>query len=175
MESIPEGLEYGPNRTIQPSIYESWLGLIKKAEKSIDIASFYWSLRGKDVVPHPSAWKVCVILFPNCYLANVLIDKCLSQQGEIVFQELKEAALNRGIRIRVAQNQPSKSAPDEDTRELKELGAAVVRNLDFSRLVGAGILHTKLWVVDNKHFFVGSANMDWRSLTQVKSLNVSSV
>lgn len=88
-------------------------------------------------------------------------------QGEIVFQELKEAGLNRGIRIRVAQNQPSKSAPDEDTRELKELGAAIVRNLDFSRLVGAGILHTKLWVVDDKHFFVGSANMDWRSLTQV--------
>ena len=43
-----------------------------------------------------------------------------------------------------------------------------VRSLDFERLVGAGILHTKLWLVDNKHFYVGSANFDWRSLTQVK-------
>nr|XP_034958828.1 5'-3' exonuclease PLD3-like [Zootoca vivipara] len=33
-----------------------------------------------------------------------------------------------------------------------------------------GILHTKIWVVDRKHIFVGSANMDWRSLTQVKEL-----
>ena len=42
-----------------------------------------------------------------------------------------------------------------------------VRSLNFTRLVGAGILHTKLWLVDRKHFYVGSANFDWRSLTQV--------
>ena len=90
------------------------------------------------------------------------------KQGELVFKKIKEAGLERGIRIRVAQNQPSKSAPDEDTRVLDSLGAAIVRNVDFNRLIGTGILHTKLWVVDGKHFFVGSANMDWRSLTQVK-------
>ena len=89
-------------------------------------------------------------------------------KGELVFKKIKEAGLERGIRIRVAQNQPSKSAPDEDTRVLDSLGAALVRNVDFNRLIGTGILHTKLWVVDGKHFFVGSANMDWRSLTQVK-------
>ena len=46
-------------------------------------------------------------------------------------------------------------------------GAAEVRNVNFTRLWGAGVLHTKLWLVDGKHFYVGSANMDWRSLTQV--------
>ena len=75
--------------------------------------------------------------------------------------------MRRGIKIRIAQNLPSKTALDEDTQLLQEIGAAEVRSLDFSRLVGAGILHTKLWVVDKRHFFVGSANMDWRSLTQV--------
>lgn len=30
-----------------------------------------------------------------------------------------------------------------------------------------GVLHTKFWVVDQTHFYIGSANMDWRSLTQV--------
>nr|CAH0106034.1 unnamed protein product [Daphnia galeata] len=149
VESIPEGLVF-PNQTIQPSIFDSWLRLIDIAESSIDIASFYWSLNGEDVVPHPSAWK-----------------------GELVLKQLKEAGLERGIRIRVAQNQPSKSAPDEDTSVLESLGAALVRNLDFNRLIGAGILHTKLWVVDGKHFFVGSANMDWRSLTQVKELGAT--
>lgn len=29
------------------------------------------------------------------------------------------------------------------------------------------MLHTKLWVIDKKHAYLGSANMDWRSLTQV--------
>lgn len=31
----------------------------------------------------------------------------------------------------------------------------------------SGVLHTKFWIVDKKHIYIGSANMDWRSLTQV--------
>lgn len=31
----------------------------------------------------------------------------------------------------------------------------------------SGVLHTKMWLVDKKHFYIGSANLDWRSLTQV--------
>lgn len=81
---------------------------------------------------------------------------------------MKEAGLQRGIKVRIAQDLPSASQPDDDTRILQELGVAEVRSLDFKKLVGAGILHTKLMVVDQRHFFVGSANMDWRSLTQVK-------
>jgi len=149
VESIPEGMDYG-NETINPSIFESWLQLIEMAESSIDIAAFYFSLNGVDVVPHPSAW-----------------------QGETVFEKLKEAGTQQGIKIRIAQNLPSASQPDVDTRMLQQLGAAEVRNLDFKKLVGAGILHTKLIVVDQRHFFVGSANMDWRALTQVKELGAA--
>lgn len=43
---------------------------------------------------------------------------------------------------------------------------AEVRAVDLKALTG-GIIHTKLWVVDQKHLYVGSANMDWRSLSQV--------
>ena len=38
--------------------------------------------------------------------------------------------------------------------------------------MGTGILHTKMWLVDRRHFYVGSANFDWRSLTQVKEMGV---
>ena len=48
-------------------------------------------------------------------------------------------------------------------------GAAEVRSLDFPRWYGSGVLHTKMLLVDGKHFYVGSANFDWRSLTQVSS------
>lgn len=58
VESIPEGLVY-LNSTPNPSIFESWLQLIELAKSSIDIASFYWSLNGNDVIPHPTAWQVC--------------------------------------------------------------------------------------------------------------------
>ena len=57
--------------------------------------------------------------------------------------------------------------PDCDSEQLAKMGAAVVRNLNFSVFAQYGILHTKLWVVDQSHFYVGSANLDWRSLTQV--------
>lgn len=43
-----------------------------------------------------------------------------------------------------------------------------VRSLNFSKLLGGGVLHTKFWIIDRTHFYIGSANMDWRSLTQVK-------
>lgn len=61
VESIPEGLVYNGSAP-NPSIFESWLQLIKLAESSIDIASFYWSLNGTDVIPHPSAWQVTILL-----------------------------------------------------------------------------------------------------------------
>ncbi len=52
--------------------------------------------------------------------------------------------------------------------------AAEVRSLNFSHWYEpgrGGVLHTKLWIVDGRHFYVGSANMDWRSLTQVQPVN----
>lgn len=39
--------------------------------------------------------------------------------------------------------------------------------------MGSGVLHTKFWIVDRKHVYIGSANMDWRSLTQVKELGAA--
>lgn len=47
------------------------------------------------------------------------------------------------------------------------LPGAEVREVNLSSLTG-GIIHTKMWVVDQKHFYLGSANMDWRSLSQVR-------
>jgi phosphatidylserine/phosphatidylglycerophosphate/cardiolipin synthase-like enzyme len=42
-----------------------------------------------------------------------------------------------------------------------------VRSVNFPKLMGGGVLHTKLWIIDQQHFYVGSANMDWRSLSEV--------
>lgn len=43
---------------------------------------------------------------------------------------------------------------------------AQIRQVPMKQLTG-GVLHSKFWVVDGRHVYVGSANMDWRSLTQV--------
>ena len=32
---------------------------------------------------------------------------------------------------------------------------------------GSGIVHTKVWISDDKDVYIGSANQDWKSLSQV--------
>lgn len=104
------------------------------------------------------------IKYKNVLYSVILYE--LSPQGQVVFEELIATA-ERGVKIRIVQNVPTREFPNNDSELLSKMGLADVRSLNFSELHIPGILHTKLWIVDNKHFYVGSANMDWRSLTQV--------
>ncbi|XP_053133912.1 5'-3' exonuclease PLD3-like isoform X2 [Hemicordylus capensis] len=143
VESIPACLEYGPGSVRHPSIFGAWMELLAGAASSVEIAAFYFTLRGADIhVRDPS-----------------------SQQGREVFEALLGLPA-RGVELAIAVNSPQMS--EDDTSELAAQGADV-RLVDMKRLTG-GIVHTKLWVVDQKHVYLGSANMDWRSLTQVKEL-----
>ncbi|ENN72293.1 hypothetical protein YQE_11036, partial [Dendroctonus ponderosae] len=152
VESIPEGLIFNESSLVNPSTFDTWLNLINDAQQSIDIASLYWTLRQSEVYPDPSSIKV--------------------PAGEKIFQALLKAGTDRGVTIRIAQNAPSRNYPNVDTEFLVKRKAAQVRSLNFAKLLGSGVLHTKLWIVDRKHLYVGSANMDWRSLTQVKELGI---
>lgn len=49
---------------------------------------------------------------------------------------------------------------------MKNIPGADIRTVNMRDLT-SGVLHTKFWIVDKKHIYIGSANMDWRSLTQV--------
>lgn len=66
---------------------------------------------------------------------------------------------------------PASGNVDNDLDKLRAAGANV-KHLDVVRLLGQGVQHAKLWTVDSQHAYLGSANMDWRSLTQVLSLLV---
>lgn len=150
-ESIPMNLTYPDGSPSHPSIYSNLMMLLKSAKKSIKIASSYWSLRNSDVSD---------------------LGTNTSWEGERLFQEIYKAGKIRGIKIQIAQDKPNRHQPDDDTELLSREKAAEVRSLDFKCLLGAGILHTKMWLVDDEHFYLGSANMDWRSLTQVKEIGI---
>lgn len=49
VESIPEGLEYSQDAPSHRRTYDTWMELVENAKDHIDIASFYWTLRGQDV------------------------------------------------------------------------------------------------------------------------------
>lgn len=50
---------------------------------------------------------------------------------------------------------------------------AVVRFLNMTALT-RGRLHSSFWIVDRKHIYIGSADMDWRSLSKVTT-NISNM
>lgn len=52
------------------------------------------------------------------------------------------------------------------SNSVKNIPGADIRTVNMRELT-SGVLHTKFWIVDKKHIYIGSANMDWRSLTQV--------
>ncbi|CAN9511279.1 unnamed protein product [Ophioblennius macclurei] len=143
VESIPVGLDFNSS-TSHLSIFQAWINLMTEARSSLDIASFYWTLTNKDTGTHePTA-----------------------DQGETVLKRLAE--LSGKLSVRIAVNTPQGSQPQDDLRLLNDSGANI-RTVNMRQLT-SGVLHTKFWVVDKKHIYIGSANMDWRSLTQVKEL-----
>lgn len=151
VESIPIGLNFTPNSPKFMSTFEAWQQLLDNSKSTLDIGSYYWSLRGEDTGANESS----------------------AQPGELIFQKLLDNAIATSkIKIRIAQSEPSSVSPNLDTQLLASYGAAEVVSLDFPKYLGGGILHTKLWIVDGEHFYLGSANMDWRALTQVKELGV---
>ncbi|XP_029453941.1 phospholipase D4 [Rhinatrema bivittatum] len=145
VESIPIDMAYGNNITIGKPLNEAWLDLLSMAKENISMASFYWSLTGVDLGVNDSS----------------------SALGEDILKEL-ETLLMKNVSLYVATSQPSLASNSTDLEVLKNKGAQI-RRVDFGRLM-QGVLHTKFWIVDMKHIYIGSANMDWRSLTQVKEL-----
>lgn len=146
VESIPEGMSY--EGAGNPSTFDAWLNLVGSARRSLDVAAFYWTMTNEDTqTQEPSA-----------------------SQGERILEELLKLPA-RGVSVRVAVNSPSSKFPLSDLQALERSGAAV-RTVNMPRLT-RGVLHTKFWIVDGAHLYIGSANMDWRSLTQVKELGTA--
>lgn len=145
VESIPVGL-YPSSPSSRQSITDSWLHLLDKANSSVHIAAFYFTLRGDDLGLHES----------------------FDSEGRKVFEHLMKLE-SRGVKLQIAVNAPQESP--RDTADLAATGAEL-REVDLKAVTG-GIVHTKLWVVDQKHFYLGSANMDWRSLSEVKEVGLS--
>ncbi|XP_047652457.1 5'-3' exonuclease PLD4 isoform X3 [Phacochoerus africanus] len=145
VESIPQDLPSVVGSPSAQPLAQAWLQLLDAAQESIHVASFYWSLTGPDIGVNDSS----------------------SRLGEALLQKLQEL-LDRNVSLAVATSAPTLARKSTDLQVLAARGAQV-RQVPMGKFTG-GVLHSKFWVVDGRHVYVGSANMDWRSLTQVKEL-----
>uniref|UniRef100_A0A3Q2QBV0 Phospholipase D family member 5 n=1 Tax=Fundulus heteroclitus TaxID=8078 RepID=A0A3Q2QBV0_FUNHE len=87
-------------------------------------------------------------------------------QGKDLLSKLQELK-NKRIQLKI-------STGEFDSAELKALEDyhdAKVHKVNMTALT-KGQLHSSFWVVDRKHFYIGSASMDWRSLATKKELGV---
>jgi phospholipase D3/4 len=160
VESIPWGLE--ELRGVEGVAYteEVLLRLVEGARGTIDLMAMYWSLLTDSDAPDEEG-------VPQERLAALGAD-----HGRRLFRALEEA-VRRGVRLRVVGSPGFREGPSEAER-LASMNPALVevRSVDMRTWYGAGIMHQKLWLVDRHSFYLGSANTDWRSLTQVKELGV---
>ncbi|RUS87670.1 hypothetical protein EGW08_004593 [Elysia chlorotica] len=144
VESMPENLTYPAFEPIMMSTYKAHKRILEKVKKTLYLSSCYWSLVGTDTDYHDYS----------------------SAEGEDILKHLYDLTKDGTISLKIAQNNTNK-----DTQMLESVGAEV-RTPDFKRLLHYGILHTKMWVADNAHVYIGSANFDWRSYTQTKETGV---
>ncbi|XP_053784921.1 5'-3' exonuclease PLD4 isoform X1 [Desmodus rotundus] len=145
VESIPQDLPFAAGSPSARPLAQAWLQLLDAAQESVHIASYYWSLTGPDIGVNDTSALL----------------------GEALLRKLQHV-LDRNISLAVATSHPTLARNSTDLQALAARGAQV-RHVPMGRLTG-GVLHSKFWVVDGQHVYVGSANMDWRSLTQVKEL-----
>ncbi|CAI9730715.1 5' [Octopus vulgaris] len=149
VETVPKDMTYAPGSPSHLSTYDGLLSLIEEAKDTIEIASFHWTLDAQDVHQLPS-----------------------ELEDTNLFQHLLSAGKNRNVEIKLLENKPNSEMQSPDTEILIEDAHASVRHIDMKKLLGGGIMHTKIWIIDRRHFYIGSSNLNWRSLAQVKDLGV---
>lgn len=85
--------------------------------------------------------------------------------------EAIERAADRGVHVRLLVEQIFYPKYPESVDMLARHAGVEVRHFDMSKTMG-GILHAKYFVVDRREAYVGSQNLDWRSLEHIQEMGV---
>jgi phosphatidylserine/phosphatidylglycerophosphate/cardiolipin synthase-like enzyme len=146
LESVPE--ESVLDLPDLDQAWEVWSQVLGNATESVAVASFYFSRQGdgKDAGSPPG---VADRLAP-------LIDS-LPGLGQ------------RGVKVRVLGDGKFFKTYPEALTWLDGQKDVTARHIDAGGLWG-GVMHAKYFVVDDRAFYVGSQNWDWRALTQIHEL-----
>jgi phospholipase D3/4 len=166
VESIPRGMD-DLRETKGLEYTENVLKrLTDKAKKTIDLTAMYWNL-----LPHVKSSD-------ESGFTEKQFDEFGAKYGKALYSALRKAA-KRGVKIRIIQSRgfedPTvKEKPNAESHRLaKKFPIQVqIRQISMDEWYGAGIMHQKIWIFDQRSIYIGSANMDWKSISQVKELGV---
>lgn len=88
-----------------------------------------------------------------------------------VIGELKLAA-GRGVRIRIIVDSSFYAANEKGSDALEGIKGIEIRKIPMRNISG-GVMHAKFFITDRQNIFIGSQNMDWRSLIHIHEMGVA--
>src|SRR5215475_1170089 len=162
VESIPRGLDDLRGTPGVAYTEDVLVALTSRATTSIDLTAMYWALLAD---PGSEDEKG----FTAEQLAGMGSDT-----GRALYEALRAAAL-RGVRIRILQS-PGFGGGRQESDTLREEfpGQISIHLVEMGKWYGGGgIMHQKIWIFDQRHLYLGSVNMDWKSIAQVKEMGVA--
>jgi len=127
-----------------------WPRVIDGAERSVRVASFYFSRIGDGEDASAPAG---------------ITDRLLPSIAAL------QAAAGRGLQVQILADAKFLKNYREVPDLMSATAGAETRILDADNLWG-GVLHAKYMLLDEDGFFVGSQNWDWRALDQIHELGV---
>ncbi|CAI5440743.1 unnamed protein product [Caenorhabditis angaria] len=146
VETIPRDVHFSSPISTRNS-FESWAEMLSEAEREIDIFAYKMNLRGSEL--------------------RYDVDNSTTE-GKMLYGILESKARN-GVDVKLIDCQPPTNPINNlDAEELEKLGLIERHGLDMNTLNGGGggIQHSKTFIVDDRHLFVGSQNFEWKSFSQ---------
>src|SRR6516225_6119864 len=161
VESIPKGLEDLRGTPGVAYTEDVLVRLTSSVKSSIDLTAMYWALLADPGSEDEKGFT------PQ------QLDELGASAGRALYEALCAAA-QRGVRIRILQG-PGFSGPRQESDALQAdfPDRISIQSVDMGKWYGGGgIMHQKIWIFDQRHLYLGSANMDWKSIAQVKEMGV---
>mmetsp|Transcript_6348 Transcript_6348/g.11704 ORF Transcript_6348/g.11704 Transcript_6348/m.11704 type:complete len:507 (-) Transcript_6348:317-1837(-) len=168
VESVPQNMEsLAPVPNVYPTA-DTLIKVVQNTSKTLDLTAMYWDL-------DPPVLPRCELHQKNCNddagFTKAQLDGMGAMSGRNLFKAIKEA-LDRGVHIRSinAGGFEKGSNPESDWLKSKYPDRYQTRDINMEDWYKGGVMHQKVWVSDAVRGYVGSANQDWKSFTQVKEI-----
>ncbi|KAM4730327.1 inactive phospholipase D5-like [Anableps anableps] len=145
VENIPADMLFSDDSTFHLPLSIGLNNLLDKAQVAVEIVSPVWFLSPSD---YESSF------YPAAGQGKALLSR---------LQGLKDKNIQLKISTGEFNSAELKALADDHDAEVHEVNMTALTK---------GLLRSSFWVVDRKHFYIGSASMDWRSLTTRKELGV---
>ncbi|GAV84301.1 PLDc_2 domain-containing protein [Cephalotus follicularis] len=162
VQSIPTDMPHLPRVPGVLSTGEVFKWLAFNSSHKLDIIAQYWQLLAHPDDPRSGDYGY----------SQSDMNRFGAHEGSAVYDALEKAA-DRNISIRLLQHSgvyPDYAKEPSDLASRRPNVDSVT--LSLGEWWGSGIVHAKVWISDRRDVYIGSANNDWKSLTQVKEVGI---